>query len=501
MRGGEESVPLDHFSNCSDLVFNEGEFLSRSGIDLYLLGIPPSEPYGSVARIYRFVYNLTDGLLVLDTLGNIYHTASPTPGTPILSIPAMTDFAYYSINGRAFITPNNGITGLQNQFLYIYQGDGTLARKAGGKWPIGPNGFAAALSGTAGHTEVGIHVFAITYVTNTGFETSPGPSDDSISPNKMYYFATATADGAHAIDLTNIPVSPDSFVTTRNIYASVSIDPTLYTGDVTQYELFLIGGAELMDNTTTSTTVDFYDAELLQSSDDLFDLFSEIPAGVNITLFNNRMVLPGIYGDPTSITTAGLISTAYVSNPGQPEAVNMVSGLIVDPLDGNALTNATGFRGTLYLFKQTGTNAYNDNGDVPSSWPLTVIDEGIGASVHGIATVLDSNNVNIDSLVLVDYSGIMYFNGIYIRPELSFKIRDLWLALARASFQNIQILNDSLNQYLYITLPTNQLLFGDYSENLDPIKIKWCPWTFANQVSTIALINTDQLVIGSRASN
>jgi len=501
-RGGQESVPLDHFSDCSDLVFNEGEFLSRPGEDLFLIGIPPSNPYGSVARIYHYVFNnQVSGLLVLDTLGNIFHTTSPTPSSPILSIIGMTDFAYASINGRAYITPNDSINGLQNEFVYVYEGDGSLARKAGGKWPIGPNGFAAALSATAGNVAVGVHVFAVTYITNTGFETSPGPSADSIDPNKTYYFASATADGSHAIDLTNVPVSPDAFVTTRRIYASQAIDPTLFTGDVTQYELFLIPGADLNDNTTTSTTVNFYDAELLQSSDDLFDLFANIPAGVNITLFNNRMVLSAPYGDQSSVTTAGLISTAYVSNPGMPEAVNMVSGLIVAPLDGYPLTNAQGFRGTLYMFKQTRTYAYNDNGDVPSSWPLTVIDEGIGASVHGIATVLDSGGVNIDALLLVDYSGIMYFNGIYIRPELSFKIRDLWLGLDRDFFQNIQFLNDSLNQYLYITLPNNQMLFGDYSENLDPIKIKWCPWTFNNQISTIALVDTDKLIIGSRANN
>jgi hypothetical protein len=500
-RGGEEAVPLDHFSDCSDLVFNESEFLSRSGIDLYTIGDPPTTPYGSVARTYPYVYNDTEGLLVLDTLGNIYHTTSPTPGTPILSIPAMTDFAYYPINGRAFISPNNGITGLPNTFLYIYQGDGTPARLAGGKWPIGPNGFAAVLGG-AGYVEIGYHVFAVTYITESGFETSPGPSDDSTDPNKMYYFAAVNADGNSAISLTNIPISPDAFVTTRRLYASVAIDPTLYTGDVTQYELFLIPGADLNDNTTTSTMVDFYDAELLQSSDDLFDLFSAIPAGVAITLYNNCMVLCTPYGDPATIATAGLISTAYVSLAGQPEAVNMVNGLIVAPLDGQPLTNASNFRGTLYIFKQTKTFAYNDNGSgMPSSWPLTVIDEGIGCSVHGLATILDSGSVNIDALILVDYSGIMYFNGIYIRPELSFKIRDLWLGLARSAFQNIQILNDSLDQYLYITLPTNQLLFADYSENLDPIKIKWSPWTFNNQVSTIAIINTNQLIIGSRANN
>jgi hypothetical protein len=384
--------------------------------------------------------------------------------------------------------------------LYVYEGDGTPARKAGGKWPIGPNGFAAAL-GAAGHTETGIHIFAVVYETDTGFLTSFGPSEDSLLSTKAYYFAQVTADGTHKIDLTNVPVSPDSFVKKRHIYATKAIDPTLFTGNLTGYELFVVPGAIIADNVGTTITVDFYDADLLESGDNLFDLFFEIPAGVNLTIYHDRLVSVGEYGDPSTAETAGLISTARVSDPGQPEAFNQISGLIVAPLDGNPLTNAQEFRDTLYLFKKTRTYAYNDNQDDPSSWPLTVIDQGIGASVHGIATVLDSGGINIDYLMLVDFSGIMLFNGIYLRPELSFKIRDFWLALDRAFFLSIQILNDSLNQHIYITLPNMQMLFGDYSENLDPFKVKWCPWTFQNQISTIALIDTDKLLIGSRANN
>jgi|SRR5215469_2664172 len=497
-RGGLESVPQDHFSDCSDLVFNEGEFLSRPGIAVYTVG--GLNLFGSVARIYMYVYNEQEGLLVLDTLGNIYHTISPTPGTPILSIPEMTDFAFKSMNGRAYISPHNGVTGLENQFIYVYEGNGTPARVAGGKWPIGPGSLAASL-GASGHTESGIHIFAITYVTDTGFETSFGPSDDSNSTTKQYYFAQVTADGSHAINLTGIPISPDAFVNARNIYATKAIDPTLFTGSLTDYELFLVPGAQLMDNTTTTATVDFYDADLLQSGDDQFDLFSAIPAGVALNDYHNRLISVAEFGDPSTIETSGKISIARVSNPGAPEAFNQITGLIVAPLDGNPLTNCSDFRDTLYLFKKTRTHAYNDNQGDPSSWPLTVIDQGVGCSVHGLATVLDSGGINIDYLIIVDYSGIMLFNGIFLRPELSFKIRDLWIALDRNFFNTIQVMNDSLNQRLYITLPNDQLLFGDYSENLDPIKIKWCPWTFKNQISTIALINTDQLIIGSRANN
>ncbi len=497
-RGGKESVPQDHFASCSDLMYNEGSFKSRVGLDIYDIDLLPGLP---VVRMYMYVSNGVEGLLVLDTLGNLYYTNSVSPATPILSIPEMSDFAFTPMNGRAYISPHDGITGLVDEVLYVYDGTG-LARPAAGKWPLSPSSFAVANGGTLSvKLQAGYHIFAVTYETSSGFETSPGPAEDSNEIDKNYDFFAFLATGAHKAAITGIPVSPDGFVTKRHIYASKAIAPATFTGDVTAYELFRVPGGTIDDNTTTALEVDFYDADLFQSADTLFDLFGEVPAGVNLNNYHNRLISVGEYGDPSSLETSGLPSTARVSNPGNPEAISQLDGLIVTPLEGNPLTNAQEFRDTLYLFKKTRTYAYNDNGDAPSSWPLTIIDQGIGCSVHGMATVLDSGGINIDYLMMVDFSGIMLFNGIFLRPELSWKIRDRWLALDRDFFYDIQICNDSLNQFVYITLPDRQLLFGDYSETLDAMKIKWSPWTFFNQVNTIALINTDKLVIGSAGVN
>ena len=130
--------------------------------------------------------------------------------------------------------------------------------------------------------------------------------------------------------------------------------------------------------------------------------------------------------------------------PNEPEAFDQVDGIIIVPLDGNPITNAQALRDVLYIFKKARTYATVDNQDVPSTWSIAPIDQGIGGSVHGIATILDSGGVNVDFLIILDYSGVMIFNGTYARPELSWKIQDYWLALDRNRFHFLETINDTL---------------------------------------------------------
>lgn len=467
-RGEADSVPSDHFSDCNNLQFVHSGFRTRDGLDTYI-------PIRQIVRIYTYVQQTGESLLGLDLSGNIYHSSSPTPFVPILFIPGMTDFGFVSINGRAFITPFDITTGigLQNEWIYIYKGDGTPARRMGG---APPTGVLSLAEGAAGDVEPGVHVLGVAYETDTGFIT------------QLAGFAQITATGGLSIDVTNIPINPDPFVVARRLVATYGIDPTDFTGDLTGYQFFFIPGGRIADNTTTSLNVSFFDAALLVDASHLQDLFVNVHAATGLTTFHNRLVT---YCEHDNI------SLARVSLPGEPEAINAVDGLLIIPLDGNPLTNAQEFRDVLYMFKATRTIAYNDNGDVPSSWPYVIMDQGIGASVHGIATVLDSGGVNIDFLIIVDYSGLMLFNGSYIRPELSWKIRDFWFGLDRDAFRNIQIVNDSLQQFLWITLPDQKMLHADYSNGLNSKDIRFCPESFDIQTNTITLFDKNKLVIGS----
>jgi len=611
-RGDEDSCPIDHASECNNVQFFESGVETRDGLDTLVAR-------GNAVRVYNFKLQDQETLIILDTNGDIYHATNYDGDNftnvfgPILHVDGMTDFGFYATAGRGYISPFGTFVdaagvkyqkGLENEFVYVYKGDGTQARKAagfsptnsddtplvaynspidglidkgihviacsfgdggggdstglgpsvfsviyapGGKeaivnnLPIGdpsiserfvwmthaidpkdwnaagpftfflaktvndntsintiisiadtdltvpfvagalPNptsgGITAQNSVTDGHCDLGLHIIGVVYETDTGFLTAPGPEvfavQSFVNVNK-------------AIDIANIPVSPDPFVTKRHLVASKTI--TNYNGDDHGYQLFFIPDGTIDNNIDTTKTVSFYDIDLLEDASYLMDNFSEIPAGVTLAEYKGRMVLTTTFTD---------ISIAYLSAPGEPEAIDQVDGILIMPLDGNPITNAQEYRDVLYTYKKTRTRAWNDNGDVPSTWQGVTLDQGIGASVHGIAQVLDSGGVNVEFILVVYFGGLYLFNGLYTEIPLSWKIEDLWFAIDRNNFANIQILNDSLNKIIYITLPDRQMLRGEYSNGLNPKDIKWTPWTFNIQTTTIALIATDTLVIGA----
>lgn len=468
-RSDEDNTPLDHFSGCNNIKFTDQGFqIPRDGIDTYI-------PLGNVVRMYTFTQESGSSLIILDSDGNIWDSNYLT--TPILTVVGMTDFGFVSMNGRAYLSPSNGNTGLNGEVIYVYEGDGTVARAAAGAKPTTAEGaLAAANSATAGNVEAGIHVFGVAYETDTGFITAIGPGT----------LPTVTADGTKKVDLSAIPVSPNSYITRVHLLASKLIQPQFYTGDPTAYQLYFIPDADVANGTTTAT-VNFFDSELLEDASYLYDLYEEIPAGAGLGIYHNRLLSWAEYDN---------ISVVRVSVAGEPEAINQVDGLLIFPLDGRPITNAQEFRDVLYVDKRTKTNAWTDNGDVPSSWPMTVMDQGIGSSLHTVAKVLDSEGVNVDYLIIGSLSGIVLFNGSYSPVELTYKIYDLWMELDSDTFNQIQILNDNIKHLLYVVLPDGTMLIGDYNHGLDPKTIRWTPVSADINITCLALINLE-VIIGS----
>jgi hypothetical protein len=492
-RGDDESTPIDHFSDCNNIKFIQSGFQTRDGLDFY-----PKIFISNVARLYTFTHELLESLVVLDTAGNFYDTSSPTPYVPILTVPGATDFAFQAFNGRGYISPSNGKTGLQNEFVYVYDGKGNPARKAGGKGPIPiTGGMTATISAASGNIEPGVHIFGVIYETDTGFQTKIGGK----------VMLNVTTDNKK-VTLSNIPISPDAFVKQRHIVATRAIDPALYTGDLDGYQFFFVPGGEINDNTTTTLDVNFYDADLLADAWFLLDIMESIPASVGLGTYHERLLAWTQFGqpdpDPVKDTLANL-SRCLVSEPGDPETISEVDGLILAPMDGLNLTNAQEYRDVLYLFKRTKTLSYTDNGDVPTSWPLVTIDEGLGCTVHGVATVIDSGGINIEFIILINASGCFVFNGTFNRPEMSWKIKDFWFSLANTPFNNqdfdklnvMQIYNDTTKQEVYISLPDGTMLMCDYQMGGDYMQVRWTKWSFAINVTTISLVETNKLIMGS----
>src|SRR5215471_13479106 len=360
-RGDDESAPSDHFTKADNIQYSHSSFETRDGVNKYqTLAVPLTK----IKRMYNYVMQNGQSLLVLTDGGKIYHCIGPnTMYGPILTIPAMDDFGMVAINGRAYITPfkyytnSQGVNyelGIQNEFLYVYNGDGTNARKAAGPPPVG-SALIANL-GAAGLTDSGLHLIAVVYETDSGYLTALGPQ----------VFASLDFSGSNKIDVSNIPVSPDAYVKKRRLVATKWIPE--YNGDQTGYQFWFIPGGNIDDNTTTTKTVEFFDADLLDDASHLIDNFSEIPSCVNLNTYHSRLVLVGEYGTtetlkdlPPGITDNR--SIARLSAAGEPESISKVDGLLIAPLDGNPLTNCQEFRDVLYLFKRTRTIAYSDNQD------------------------------------------------------------------------------------------------------------------------------------------
>src|SRR5882724_6314811 len=107
-----EACPPDHFTDCSNIVYIEGGFKTRDGIDIWNQN-ENTAFYGNILRIYTHVQQDGESLLILNDQGNIYHNTSPTPSVPILHIDGMVDFGFVAIAGRAYLTPFDGNIGLE----------------------------------------------------------------------------------------------------------------------------------------------------------------------------------------------------------------------------------------------------------------------------------------------------------------------------------------------------------------------------------------------------
>jgi hypothetical protein len=481
-RGTADTTPLDHFQDCNNIKFSPGNDVStRDGI-----GISQSVavPLANVKRIYNYSTLTSNGELVLTYsagTGKIYHVVSAaTIYGPLLTIAGMTDFAFTSYAGRAYISPFGSFAvgdlsvekGLSGEFLYVYAGDGTAARKAAGS---AMSGALAVANGAAGHTDPGLHLFGWVRETISGYLSAPG---------QLTSFTTAAAS---SVSFGTVQATGSPLIAKRHLVATKVI--TLpWDGDLNNQTYYFVPGATINNDTDIFlNNVSFYDADLLEDASHLSDNYAEIPAGAVLTMYRSRLVLFSTFSD---------ISTGLVSAPGEPEAISQIDGLITFPPDGNPVTNAQELRDILYCTKRSRTVSFTDTGDAPALWPMILIDNALGTSVHGIATVLDSGSSSIDFLIICTYQGISIFNGKYLTPELSWKIETYWKNLDRDDFRKIQIVNAPIQKEIYVVLPDGKVLVGNYSNGLDRMKIKWAPWLFLLSVSTVAIHNIDEIIFG-----
>jgi len=475
VRGPKDDTPQDHFVDCLNTIYADAGVAMRDGLTAYL-----SIPNVIYTALYKpnppFTGTNIPRILALNNIGQLFDVLISTV-TPIYTNVLMKSFGFTNFFGRCYISPSNGKTGLDNVNVQVY--DGTTIRDAGGTAPTTPLTGAAVVGG---NLDVGTYLISYAFETASGFITNPATP-----------FVGFDSFGSYKFDISNLPLGPAGtkarwiIVTKANELGSLG--PLGGPYDVSKAEFLpLYFFARVDDNITTTYSVSFFDEQLVDEANYLFTQLSTIPAGVGLLDFNSRLVSYGEFDDPTLVR---------VSEPGEPEAFSETSGfLVTDPTDNTGVRCCIEFRTTLHVYKQSRGYLTEDNGEEASTWQVINFEKAIGTEPNGIADILDAKGSNSTGFVLASQGAIYFFNGVFAEPELSYKIRDLWLRVNEEFAYLIQAVNDPINKRLYFLIPLDDsevishILYGDYRNGMSSADIKWSLWQF-DAAPTSLLVYTD----------
>jgi len=479
-RGIQDTAPDGFFTDCLNNKYSTGGVATRDGVALMF-----DTSGHKVNRFYRYrKASETPRFIYLDDAGNFRDSLFVSP---IWTDASVHDFSMANYNNKVYITPHDKITGVSGKKVLVYDGGGT-AREAAGNPPTGFT-LTIAASASSGNVEAGYHFFAVAFITDSGFVTAPGPE----------VYPSFNAPGGRTVDISNIPIGGSSVVA-RVILATKAIPPSLFSSNQLNYELFFVpsaNGGLLSNNTSTSTSVSFFDNELLESADYLIDNLSSIPAGVGIGVYSGRLIIWGELANPY---------TVRLSTPGQPENFSDVSGFVnIDPVDsGSGIRTCFEQRKNLIIATPNKFKATTDNGSDPNTWANPEdVDSSMGTECFGIATVIGNKASSSDRIFIATHSGLVSFEGYIKKPELTYNIEDEWARINKAAFNTVQVVDNPTQHQVFISVPLDNatqpshLFFGDYTEaftpygTLDPSNIKWSIWEFFEGGITINSIIGD----------
>jgi hypothetical protein len=240
-------VPPGMSPNLADVEFFPGGVRTRSGLSPAFT-IPGGTPSINGLKTYA-TPNLTQRLLVLDSLGNIYK--ENPPGMLSIAIPGGCGAGFYLAStthfGREYMAFSDGLMG---QDIPRQYDDFNFDRVS----QIGPaEGPAVADATATGSISPGAHQCVVVFVTRQGYWTAPSAP------------VSWSAAGNYQANVTNIPTGPSNVVQ-RLLAFTASGGASFYHVPATMV---------LNDNTSTSLTVDFTD-DVLLSGVGVDDLFSQI---------------------------------------------------------------------------------------------------------------------------------------------------------------------------------------------------------------------------------
>jgi hypothetical protein len=469
-RGETTSVPKGYFPDCLNVEYFQDEVRTRDGFGLHFA-------IENVVRYFEYQrLNEATRFLILDSDGNFYDSLD---ATPLITNVAFLDFSAVNINNRAYISFHNRVSGITGTYIYVYEGDGPGTLRVAAAAP--PVGFTlgATTSAASGFIEAGTYLFAVVYVTDSGFITSPGP----------LVFTEYTAPGGYAVDFSTISVGPAGTASRWILSTQTIVD---YNGNQIGYEFFFIPTGRITNNVdTTLAEISFFAADLITSADYLFDNIAQLPAALGLTTYGNRMVF--WTGD----------HDIWISKNNEPEVFDQTNGFqTVDKSNViSGVTNAIDFRGQLYITKRNGCYVTQDNGSDPLTWGISDVDRAVGTEVFGIGRLKDSRGSNINRFFLADYSGAKVFeSGSFRSPSMSWSIDDTWARINKLYFNMIQVDHDEENSIVYFAVPLDaattlsHILVANYQDAFDkfgmisPSGVKWSIWTLPWTVSSVSVL-------------
>lgn len=457
-RGEDDVCPAGYFLDSLNIRFAKGGVATRYGTS-------KTHTISSVRRIavYKRIGE-AQRLIILDNAGQLFDSVNLT--SAILAIPSMTDFSITVIYNRVYITPHNGTTGLPGESVYVYEGSGT-ARLAGGIAPTST--LTAGESATSGNVEEGERIFAVAFETSSGYITQPAG------------FARVTSTGGFKVDISGIEIGP-SQVVARHILATKRLE-TDFNGDYQSQTYYFY--ARVGDNSTTTLSASFYDAQLQSDATYLLEQLTTIPAGVGITSYRSRLV---VWGEDANS------SIARVSEAGEPESFNEVEGFLSASLGiGEGIKNCWEFRQNLYIQKSAITLVTLDTGDSAAFWKVDDVDKSTGAECHSVAKSLDFGENVKDRVFTADKEGIHLFDGSFAANVLTWNVDDIWGRINQNAANTVELVVDPIENFIYAAIPLDSatspshVLFGDWSEGLGVNDIRWTLWTFNHDPRTVVV--------------
>src|SRR5678815_5704615 len=484
-------IPINVFkglySNGIDDAVPPGFFIDSLNTEFEVLEVRTRDGFTRIfdkANIRRFfVYkrlNETSRYLILDTSGNLWDSLY---SGPLVTNPAYKDFSAVNYLNRAYITFHDRVAGIPGALIQVYQGEGPgTLRPAGGTPPVGFT-LDCTISANSGDLGVGKYLVAVSFETDSGFITSPGPAT----------FGQVDSPGGFRLNVANIPIGPEGTVA-RRLLITKSIPAGFWTGNQLGYEFFYVPNGRIFDNTTTVLNdINFFDDDLVDSADYLFDSRSTLPCGLGLTIYNNRMCLWGVPGFEHYVFFSKAIFV---------ELFDQTAGLLyLDPSDAiSSITNVVDHETSLFIQTQDRTYVTVDNGSDPDTWRADPLDKAIGAEVFSVSKILDSRGTSVKRYFQGDKSGIyVYEGGGFQDPPFSSNIADLWDRINKKEFNKVQLVDDPEGKILYAAVPLDNavecshIISGDYNNafnrygQLVGAQVRWSFWAFPWLVSTIVL--------------